>query len=169
MKLDLMKSEYSDYAPQETPVTGRKVLLIVLAFFGVVIAANMTLLYFAVSNFSGLVVKNVEIRGAGDKGLSAGENSDVEVETLSVYDSEIAVASKDLSRIEMHLVSLKNQSVRIAGKEVVFDAREHVVTEYSHKFSREQFAKLASEAGFRVVKVWTDPEELFSVQYLECS
>ena len=79
-----------------------------------------------------------------------------------------AIYNEEEGRIEMHLVSLKNQSVSIAGREVVFDEREHIVTEYSHKFSRQQFAELAGEAGFRVVKVWTDPEELFSVQYLEC-
>jgi len=79
-----------------------------------------------------------------------------------------AIYNEEEGRIEMNLVSLKNQSVSIAGREVVFDEREHIVTEYSHKFSRQQFAELASEAGFKVVKVWTDPEELFSVQYLEC-
>ena len=48
----------TDFQPQSAPITGRKVLLIVLAFFGVIIAANMTMLYFAVNNFAGLVVKN---------------------------------------------------------------------------------------------------------------
>lgn len=58
MKLDDANARVLDYRPQVRPVTGRQVLLIVLAFFGVIIAANMTMLYFAVTNFSGLVVKN---------------------------------------------------------------------------------------------------------------
>ncbi len=39
-------------------LTGRKVLMILLAAFGVVIAVNMTLLYKAVKTFPGLEVKN---------------------------------------------------------------------------------------------------------------
>lgn len=47
-----------DFAPEGRPVTGRKVLLLIVGFFAVVIAVNMTMLYFALSNFSGLVVRN---------------------------------------------------------------------------------------------------------------
>jgi nitrogen fixation protein FixH len=47
------------------PLTGRKVLLIALAAFGVVIAANMALLFSATGSFSGLVVKNSYIASQG--------------------------------------------------------------------------------------------------------
>ena len=47
-------------------------------------------------------VTNVTIRGAGDKGLSAGENSDMVVNKVTILDTEIAVASKDLSRIVLY-------------------------------------------------------------------
>ncbi len=40
------------------PFTGRRVLVIALSAFGVIIAANATLVYFAASNFSGLVAEN---------------------------------------------------------------------------------------------------------------
>lgn len=39
-------------------ITGRKVLVIVLAFFGVIIAVNLTLAWQAVSTFPGLEVEN---------------------------------------------------------------------------------------------------------------
>lgn len=39
-------------------LTGRKVLVIVLAFFGTMLAANLALMYAALSTFPGLVVKN---------------------------------------------------------------------------------------------------------------
>jgi dimethylhistidine N-methyltransferase len=71
------------------------------------------------------------------------------------------------SRIEMHLVSRRPQVVRV-GRETVFEfARgESVRTELSYKYSREAFAGLAAAAGFRVMQVWTDDADLFSVQYL---
>jgi len=40
------------------PLTGRKVLIIVLAFFGVIIAANVTLMVSAITTFPGLEVQN---------------------------------------------------------------------------------------------------------------
>jgi len=38
------------------PLTGRKILLMALAFFGVIIAVNMTMAYDALSTFPGVVV-----------------------------------------------------------------------------------------------------------------
>lgn len=40
------------------PLTGRKVLVIALAAFAVILAANLTLMFTAISSFSGLVVPN---------------------------------------------------------------------------------------------------------------
>ncbi len=40
------------------PLTGRKVLIIALAAFGVILAANLTLMFTAINTFSGLVVPN---------------------------------------------------------------------------------------------------------------
>ncbi|MDH3669251.1 MAG: FixH family protein [Paracoccaceae bacterium] len=42
----------------EKPLTGRKVLLIALAAFGIVIGANLAMLFSATGTFPGLVVKN---------------------------------------------------------------------------------------------------------------
>ncbi|MCZ6559346.1 MAG: L-histidine N(alpha)-methyltransferase [Gammaproteobacteria bacterium] len=78
-----------------------------------------------------------------------------------------AVYNEDKGRIEMHLVSEKNQSVNIAGQQIDFAAGEHILTECSHKYELQEFAELAAEAGFTMRKVWTDPEKMFSVQYLE--
>lgn len=77
-----------------------------------------------------------------------------------------AVYNAALGRIEMHLVSLADQVVTVAGETVAFARGEHIHTENSHKYSLEDFAALASQAGFRVAHVWTDPDNLFSVQML---
>lgn len=69
-------------------------------------------------------------------------------------------------RIEMHLVSLKNQTVSIGDVKVPFKLGESIWTESSYKYNLEEFAELAATAGFTVEHVWTDPQKLFSVQYL---
>ena len=47
-----------------------------------------------------------------------------------------------------------------------FAADEAMLVEYSCKYSPEDFAAMAHKAGLEVAKVWVDPEQLFSVQYL---
>ncbi len=70
------------------------------------------------------------------------------------------------SRVEMHLVSLKDQLVHIGDAEITFKLGESVWTESSYKYTLAEFAHLAASAGFTVEQVWTDPRQLFSVQYL---
>ena len=69
-------------------------------------------------------------------------------------------------RVEMHLVSLDAQTVTIGGHAIAFEADEYIHTECSYKYATQEFAELASNAGLRVQKVWTDADNLFSVQYL---
>lgn len=69
-------------------------------------------------------------------------------------------------RIEMHLVSLARQEVRLNGTRIEFALGESVWTESSYKYSLEEFAGLAKSAGWWVERVWSDPERMFSVQYL---
>jgi len=80
-----------------------------------------------------------------------------------------AVYNEKLGRIEMHLVSLRPQRVRLNGASVSFQPGETIRTECAYKYSLRGFRRLAESAGFRVAKVWRDPENLFSVQYLEAA
>ena len=52
------------------------------------------------------------------------------------------------------------------GAQIEFEEGELMRTEYSYKYTLEEFADLASAAGFVVEDVWTDDERLFSLQYL---
>ena len=79
------------------------------------------------------------------------------------YDS---FYNEPLRRIEMCLVSRRPQRVRIAGREIAFAAGERILTEYSYKFGPHDVEALASAAGYRVERVWLDPDERFSVQFL---
>lgn len=69
------------------------------------------------------------------------------------------------NRIEMHLVSLADQEVRVNGTRYRFRKDESILTEYSYKYSLEGFKNLVSDS-FRVDEVWTDEENKFSIQYL---
>jgi len=69
-------------------------------------------------------------------------------------------------RIEMHLVSLARQELRVGDAQFVLEEGETILTEYSYKYTVKQFGALAAKAGLERVRTWTDPEHLFSVHYL---
>jgi uncharacterized SAM-dependent methyltransferase len=70
------------------------------------------------------------------------------------------------SRVEMHLISRKNQVVRINGETISFLKGESIWTESSYKYNVDEFKRMAAVAGFRVERVWVDERQWFSVQYL---
>ncbi|MGI9088267.1 MAG: L-histidine N(alpha)-methyltransferase [Chthoniobacterales bacterium] len=74
-----------------------------------------------------------------------------------------AVYNSGLGRIEMHLLSEKEQTVHVGDQEFHFQSGEKIITEYSYKHTVEGFAALAASAGFRLSHTWTDPQQLFAV------
>ncbi len=56
-------------------------------------------------------VDHLLVRGAGDKGLSAGENSQMIATNIDIADAEIAVASKDLSELKAENVTIANSQI----------------------------------------------------------
>ncbi|MDO9706977.1 L-histidine N(alpha)-methyltransferase [Paracraurococcus lichenis] len=78
-----------------------------------------------------------------------------------------AVWNTERERVEMHLVSLRPQRVRLGGREFAFAEGETIHTESSHKYRPERFPALAAAAGWRAAAMWTDPARLFSVWLLE--
>jgi dimethylhistidine N-methyltransferase len=79
----------------------------------------------------------------------------------------IAFYNPALGRIEMHLRARVTHTVTIGGEEIRFRLGETIHTENSYKYEIEEFYALLEETGFAPVKVWTDPQRLFSVHYLE--
>ena len=79
-----------------------------------------------------------------------------------------AFFNEDEHRIEMHLVCMQDQQVKIDDQMFQFKKDQSILTEYSHKYSVEGFQKLAEQAGFKSVKTWVDDDRLFSVHYLQC-
>ncbi|MGZ6017441.1 MAG: ergothioneine biosynthesis protein EgtB [Phenylobacterium sp.] len=77
-----------------------------------------------------------------------------------------AVWNPQASRIEMHLESLKDQTVRVAGRAVRFAAGETIHTENSCKFTVEGFAALAAKAGWTLEASWLSEDPAFAVASL---
>jgi L-histidine N-alpha-methyltransferase len=70
-------------------------------------------------------------------------------------------------RIEMHLESLKDQSVTVAGRTFAFAKGETIHTENSYKYTVESFRELAQSAGWRPLATWTDERDYFAVHALK--
>lgn len=79
----------------------------------------------------------------------------------------VSFYNRDRMRIEMHLESVVDQTVQIENEAISFEQGERILTEYSHKYTRERFAQLASQAGLSVTRCWTDEREYFAVFYLQ--
>ncbi len=79
--------------------------------------------------------------------------------------SHRAFYDPDAGRIEMHLVSEREQTVRIGDEPFGFAAGETIHTENSYKYDVAEFRALAERGGFRSRAVWTDDRNWFSLQY----
>lgn len=67
------------------------------------------------------------------------------------------------ARIEMRLRARSTQQVFIGDQLRVFETGESILTEYSHKYTREGFAALLDQAGFPQQECWTDAAADFAV------
>ena len=123
------------------------------------------------------LVKDIDVLNAAyddAKGITAAFNLNLLVrcnrELGATFDMDAfehrAFFNLQDSRIEMHLVSTRDQQVTIADHVIDFTKGETIHTENSYKYSIESFHALAERAGFTPIKVWTDPKDLFSVHYL---
>jgi dimethylhistidine N-methyltransferase len=70
------------------------------------------------------------------------------------------------SLIEMHLVSLREQDVRAAGRRFRFAAGETLHTENSYKFTVDGFSRLAEAAGWRPERWWASAHPAFGAALL---
>jgi dimethylhistidine N-methyltransferase len=96
--------------------------------------------------------------------LNRDYSSNFDLDTFS-HDARY---NAEKGRIEIRLVNSEDQVVSIGDTDIEILRGEAILTEYSHKYTLEGFAGMAAEVGFVVEEVWTDPEELFSVQYCVC-
>jgi uncharacterized SAM-dependent methyltransferase len=83
---------------------------------------------------------------------------------VSEFD-HVAVWNDQLSRIEMHLESRREQIVRIGALDldVRFSRGERIHTESSHKYSDEAVLGLLRRSGFALERSFFDANERFGV------
>ena len=128
---------------------------------GVDLVKDPTLLHAAYNDSVGVTAAfNKNLLARANRELAADFNLDAFVH----YASYNAAAQ----RIEMYLVSLERQCVRIADQCVTFANGEALHTEDSHKYTIDSFRELAARAGFKPRSAWSDRDRLFSIHWLEC-
>jgi dimethylhistidine N-methyltransferase len=105
------------------------------------------------------------------RGVTAAFNRNVLDHVNRLIDSDFvpdqwrhrAFFNTAVSRIEMHLVARTDVVVHWPGGERRFASGEHIHTENSYKYRREDFVGLLARAGFQRSTVWTDPRDWFAV------
>lgn len=71
-----------------------------------------------------------------------------------------------LERIEMHLVSLVDQEIKLGGFLFRFTKGESLHTENSHKYSAYGLREMVNKTGWSIAEFWTDSQEHFAVSIL---
>ena len=76
-----------------------------------------------------------------------------------------AVWNEREHRVEMHLVSLRDQQVHLAAADLRlhFVRGETIWTESSYKYSEDEIRRLGVERGFSVTRQWADAEARFAL------
>ena len=72
-----------------------------------------------------------------------------------------------LGRIETHVVSTRDQIVRIAGERYCFERDEKMLVEISTKYDLADMHGLSARAGLRLTRSWTDVDGWFALVLLE--
>lgn len=119
-------------------------------------------------------VKRIEAAYDDAAGVTAAFNLNILTRLQRDLEAEVnpngfrhqAFYNRQAGRVEMHLISRRPQTVIVDGQEFRLDEGETIHTENSYKYSIAEFQGLARRAGYRPVRVWTDPEALFSVHFL---
>jgi dimethylhistidine N-methyltransferase len=97
--------------------------------------------------------KNLLVRFNGELGANI---------DLDLFEHH-AIWNESKQRIEMHLVSLVDQRLVIAGNVFQFGAGESIHTENSHKFTPASFAALVHGTGWLIAQTWVSDLQPFGM------
>ncbi len=109
------------------------------------------------------------------KGITARFNRNVLWRAQREFDAQVApedfahqaIYNQDKHRIEMSLVSTREQWITVEREPFPFPEGRSILTEYSYKYTLESFSRLAATAGFRLSHAWTDPDDRFGILLLD--
>jgi dimethylhistidine N-methyltransferase len=103
------------------------------------------------------------VTAAFNKNLLARINRELGADFDLAAFAHRAIWNPDQSRMEMHLESLRDQRVRVAGRTFGFAKGETLHTENSYKFTVEDITGMAKRAGWRLIERWIGPPPAFAV------
>ena len=108
------------------------------------------------------------VTAAFNLNLLARINRELDADFRLEQFEHVARFNQDVSSVEMHIRSLKKQTVSIpaGGFSVTFFEGETIWTESSHKYSLDEISRIAGEAGFRCDAQWIDKEWPFAENLL---
>jgi L-histidine N-alpha-methyltransferase len=108
------------------------------------------------------------VTAAFNLNLLARINRELDADFILEQFEHLARFNQDVSSVEMHLRSLRTQTVSIpaAALSVTFQEGETIWTESSHKYSLAEVFRIAGEAGFRCDARWMDEEWPFAENLL---
>ncbi|HWT65279.1 MAG TPA: L-histidine N(alpha)-methyltransferase [Terracidiphilus sp.] len=106
-----------------------------------------------------------QVTAAFNRNILARLNRDLGADFVPEAFAHRAVWNVAASRIEMHLESLRAQTVNLPALDltVEFAAGERMHTENSYKYRPGQAEALLSDAGFTPTHTWTDTRRWFAV------
>jgi L-histidine N-alpha-methyltransferase len=91
-------------------------------------------------------------------------NADFEVESFKHFP----LYEPSTGEARSYLLSTRAQTVKIDGEQIGFNAWEPIHTEISRKYTREQIEKMATDAGCKIVRHFTDSKGWFIDSLWEC-
>ena len=94
-------------------------------------------------------------------------NKELNANFVLEHFSHWAFYNAPLHRIEMHLVSLKKQEVKLANQVFVLQEGDTLHTENSYKFSIDSIQQMALSQGLQAGPVWTDPQGWFGLLWFD--
>ena len=86
--------------------------------------------------------------------------------TLSAFRHEARYNAQE-QRVEMHLVSMYTQRVKVGGRHFHLAMEESIHTENSYKYGPLRFQAMASRAGWSQLQLWMDGQSRFAVHVFE--
>jgi nitrogen fixation protein FixH len=138
----------SDFTPAAVPFTGRRMLLIMVAFFATIITVNGTMLTFAVKTFGGLVVGNSYVasqnfnrdvaaaRAQPIRGWDIGTEADTGGITVTIQDREQPVRGLGIEAVlrrptharQEHAVTLTEAAMGVYAGKVALEPGQWMLT-----------------------------------------
>ena len=108
------------------------------------------------------------VTAAFNLNLLARINRELDADFILPQFEHVARFNQDLGSVEMHIRSLKKQTVSIpaAALSVTFIEGETIWTESSHKYSLGEVSRIAESASFRCDAQWIDEEWPFAENLL---